>query len=146
MSHPSAFITLFCHSSTGTTSTTTARATSHLHANLFTAHVPSVHFMARVFCVAWIFKQDERKARRISSDPYIAKRAEFLKLTLEFAPGAIVAQFSNVNSRHLAPKCRYFAQNLNKKIVICNEHEAEQKSRLKRDIPGSFAIHTKNPG
>lgn len=76
--------------------------------------------MASVFRIACIFKQNEGKAGRIASHPDIAKRAEPLKLTLEFAPGAIFAQISDVNSRHLAPKCRFFKQNPNKEPLVAN--------------------------
>lgn len=84
--------------------------------------------MASVLRIACIFKQNEGKAGRIASHPDITKRAESLKLTLEFAPGAIFAQVSDVNSRHLAPKCRYFKQNPNKELqTTMNDDELKFK-------------------
>lgn len=127
MSRTSAFITLLRHCGPGSSSST-IWSTSQFNANLFAAHSSSVQVTASVFGVAWILKQNERKARRIASNPYIAKRAESLKLSFEFASGAVAAQTSDVNSRHLAPKHRYFSQNLNKKIKICNRHETERKA------------------
>lgn len=98
--------------------------------------------MAGIFSVSRVLKQNERKSRWISSDPYVSQRTKSLEFTFQLSSGAIITQISDVNPRHLAPKCRYFKVVLGKPNKCGNEQKRERAARH-TTVPCGF---TKVPG